>query len=745
MTDVQLTWECYEALSARYAKLGLDEPLPKTYSAASLGKAQLSAMGIKPWTSCEPDFAPQVIGRIMAAYYGGRSEVRLRRVITRVLYADFLSMYPTVCSLLGISRFVVASGIETYDATDDVQQLLAAVTPEQLQKAESWRQLAVLVELEPDADVVPVRGKYDGTSYTIGLNYLSTFGKGTWYALPDVLMAALLGGGKIPRIRRAIGFRPGGLQLDLRSVDLMGNPAYRVDPRNEDIFRRLIELRAELKAKRDEARKRSEATLQEQYDADQLALKIMANATGYGIFIELNVTDSDDCVEVLCYGRGDEPFVQSVHQTEAPGRFFHPLLGVLVASGARLMLGLAERQLIDAGLDWAFCDTDSMAIAMPAGMSEAEFVRRARSVLDWFEPLKPYRIEDRLFKLEDANFALGPDGKPTDQLHPLYCFAVSDKRYVLFNIDADGRPVLRKASAHGLGHLRPPYESEHAPASIPPPLVSEKDLGVSRWQHDLWYRIVLAALEGHPEQVDLSDVPGLDARAASRYAATTPRLLKWFSKYNEGKEYREQVRPFGFLLAFQAKRNHDERFVVPGKKRPRRVDDVTVPAVVAPYASDAVVAAQRAFDRQTKEAVPADQLKTYREVLAQYHLHPEAKFHNGDYTDSGPTSRRHVAPLGPIDHIGKEANRWEEQFYLGVDPETQIQYGVSQSELAAYYEEMRARMARVGVREISRAAKVSLGTVSGLKRGTARPSVRVLRAIDRAVYRVSEMRADSYR
>ena len=30
------------------------------------------------------------------------------------------------------------------------------------------------------------------------------------------------------------------------------------------------------------------------------------------------------------------------------------------------------------------------------------------------------------------------------------------------------------------------------------------DIGVERWQYDLWYEIIRAALEGHPDQVDLS-------------------------------------------------------------------------------------------------------------------------------------------------------------------------------------------------------------------------------------------------
>jgi hypothetical protein len=77
---------------------------------------------------------------------------------------------------------------------------------------------------------------------------------------------------------------------------------------------------------------------------------------------------------------------------------------------------------------------------------------------------------------------------------------------------------------------------------------------VERWQYDLWYRIVSAALAGHPDQVDLTDLPSLDRPAVSRYAATTPQLLAWFDRYNATRPYTEQVRPFNFLLAFQTDR-----------------------------------------------------------------------------------------------------------------------------------------------------------------------------------------------
>src|SRR4029077_11185912 len=85
-----------------------------------------------------------------------------------------------------------------------------------------------------------------------------------------------------------------------------------------------------------------------------------------------------------------------------------------------------------------------------------------------------------------------------------------------------------------------------------------------------------------------------------------------------------------------------------------------------------------AFDRETGSAVRANTLATYAEALAQYHLRPEAKFLNGDFFDSGRPERRHVIAV-QIRHIGKEANKWEEQYFLGEDEDAEIEYGVDQS------------------------------------------------------------------
>src|SRR5206468_1321088 len=118
-----------------------------------------------------------------------------------------------------------------------------------------------------------------------------------------------------------------------------------------------------------------------------------------------------------------------------------------------------------------------------------------------------------------------------------------------------------------------------------------------------------------------------------------------FEQYNADKLYSDQVKPFNFLLASQAKT---------GLRRIKRdvSKQMSGPKPIAPYDRNHQRALLRCFDRNTGERVAPHQLKTYRDLLSQYHLHPEAKFQNGDYADSGFTERRHVVAVG-IEHIGK--------------------------------------------------------------------------------------------
>ena len=106
-----------------------------------------------------------------------------------------------------------------------------------------------------------------------------------------------------------------------------------------------------------------------------------------------------------------------------------------------------------------------------------------QKICDWFVPLNPYEADPKkgalvsILEMEDENFSTEKGRK--SEFEPLFCFAISAKRYALFNLDANGAPVIRKASAHGLGHYAAPYGDEEESRD-------ERSSGVRLWEEDVW-------------------------------------------------------------------------------------------------------------------------------------------------------------------------------------------------------------------------------------------------------------------
>jgi hypothetical protein len=636
--DVQATWECFVALRGEYRRHRLSRPLHKILSEASVGKAYLREMGLATRLENQRDFPRDLFGKVMCAYYGGRAEVRLRRTLAQVCYCDFKSMYPTVNTLTGLWRYVLADSMNWREATHEVRCFLETVSASGLQDQATWRKLTAIVKIRPDGDLSPVRAKYDGRAHTIGLNPL-TCKQGLWYTLADAVAAKMLTG-KTPHIEEAIFFEPGDPQPGLKPIDLFGKPEFRVDPYADDVFRKMVELRDRV---RDDPERQTE----------QQAIKIISNATSYGIFIEVQSDGVNEPEPIRLWGPDGELDVEPSRSIEQPGNFFDAALGAFITGAARLMLALAERRTLDEELGWVFCDTDSLAIARPNGMEEAEFLSRADRVIDWFKPLNPYEAGGSILQLEKHN--LDP---VTKQRRALFAWAISAKRYALFNIGDDGRAILRKASAHGLGHLRAPYPEHEAPASIPPPVVKLSTIGVDRWQYDLWFKVIEAGLSGSPDMVPLDWHAAFEDAAASRYGATGPEILGWFDPHNEGRTYAEQVKPFNFLLAFSGKNGawapyrDDVLDALPGRGRPKKLNPDIQP--VASFTKNHREA--EPFDRETGEPISRDQLMSYAEALNTYHLSEETKFENGRAFDRGLTVQRHIVAHA-VRLIGKETNK----------------------------------------------------------------------------------------
>ncbi len=705
LRDVQTTWECFDALARRFETFGLnDTGLYDLYSEASLGKAYLRTMGIKPWREVQWDFPPKLIGAIMSAYFGGRAEVHIRRQITPVVHCDFLSMYPTVCTLMGLWRFVRAKGVAYRDDTRSVTALLARPRDhllERLRTKDGWNDLAALVQVRPKRDLFPVRAQYPGgDTLNIGLNYLSA-DEPQWFTLADVVASKILTG-KTPEVIAALRFKPMGRQTGLKPVEVAGQW---IHPGTDDFYQRLIIHRNAIKAKHDAANQADKRALR----SDEQGIKILANATSYGIFVELNVGDYVKAQRMIGHGGRSESLRFKSKAFEKPGAYFHPLLATLITGAARLMLALAEHQVLEQELDWVFCDTDSIAIANSSGLSQGAFIATALKVRDWFKDLNPYGDDQSILQLEKVNFPIGKDGK-LEALDPPRCLAVSAKRYVLFNRHDDG-VVVRKASGHGLGHLMAPYDE---PAAERRERIER--IGVPLWQEDLWKEIIRAAESDEPDQVRFMEMPGFDAPAASQYAATTPELLRWFDGYNERQPNGRRVFPFGFLLSLQAKSPiemaKDEPEALSHELWRRRM-----PRPAAPYFKRPNEAKDHAFDRERGDAIPAPWLKSHGRSLVRYHLHPETKFQGGEFDQRGPLRWRHIFALAQ-QSIGKEADNIEENEFIGEDAGPP-DYGVVQHDRTTLANAVFDIQKQYGIsdRKLLEEAKVSHHTLAALRDG----------------------------
>ena len=283
----------------------------RAYSPASIGKAYLRAMGIVEPMRKFGNIPPRIHGIAMAAYYGGRAECRIRRSPVPVVPVDLTSEYPSVDALLGIWDVLTGARLTTKDATEDVRKLLANVTLDGLFRPASWKQFNFYARIVPEGEVLPVRSVYDSKSGTcnIGLNELH-WKQPMWVAGPD-LIASILVGGHIPKVLEAFRIVPNGQQRGLKAIELRG--AISVDPREEDFFTRVIEYKKQNKAD----------------DRLQYFLKILANSTSYGTYLELNPVkvDANNRPKITVYS-GEHIFEQPAPDTiEQPGSFYFPLLG----------------------------------------------------------------------------------------------------------------------------------------------------------------------------------------------------------------------------------------------------------------------------------------------------------------------------------------------------------------------------------------------------------------------------------
>ncbi|MCU1358014.1 MAG: hypothetical protein JWM89_3432 [Acidimicrobiales bacterium] len=635
--DVAATAALLRSTHVEHHRHPIDLPPERTFSAATIGKQYWRKMGITPTIERLPDYPAEVMGWGMEAFYGARSECRIRRLAVPVVYCDFRSMYMTCHALMGSWPIICADHVALEDVTAQVRAL--AQPPdlaEQCFTRDLWSQLHTLVQVNPNGAILPVRGRYDeaADSHGIGVNpYQST--RPSWYCLADVLAAVLLGG-PTPEIIAAWRLNPERHAAGLTPTQLCGQIP--IDPTTEDFFTAAVEHRY---------RSAADPTLPNG-ERQRLSgfLKVLANASGYGTLAQFDRRREPNPVTVEVHAGHGTPFTTTTANPETPGDFCFPPLAAATTGAARLMLALLEHAVTEAGGTYAMCDTDSMAIvatarggtiACPGGNAttrngtpavRALTWKQVRAITERFAALNPYNpatVPGSILRIEDENYRDG-----TRRQQRIDCYAISAKRYQL-----TGPNGIIKRSEHGLGHLMNP-----APGSA--------------WIDHAWEHLHNPTGAG----------PGwLDLPAVSRITVSSAEALGWFANMNRGLPYADQIKPGNFLLIA-----HPDP-LDPSSAQP-----------IAPYDPDPANWTDLDWtDRRTGQPVrirtkQADgtlrpgtvHVHTYRHLLARYHAHPEAK---ALAPDGGPVRpettgllrRRPVQAIQPVTYIGKEANDLEQR------------------------------------------------------------------------------------
>jgi hypothetical protein len=479
LNDAKITAELYESALQRSKMFNLEEEPNRLYSPASIGKAYLKKMGIKPFIECNSDFPEEILGYVMSTYYGGRTEVRIRNKAVPVTYLDFTSMYPTVYSLLELDKFLKAnkiSYIHNKTNTDSIKAFVNSLNIKDLQKKEIWKkpEMHSIVKIRPKEDILPVRTEYTKTVKNIGINYL-TSDKELWFTIQDIIASILLTG-KIPEIVDAVTFIPQGIQDNLKDVKIAD---ITISP-EEDFIRTLIEERMKVKKSN-----------RKDKDQIQLILKIIANSTAYGIYIEVNTQSLDNNEEIDVYSLDNFSF--KTNKIEKQGQYFNPIMATLITGSARLILAIAEKITDEKGY-LAYCDTDSIFV-------KPDIVK---NIQEFFRPLNPYSHDVDMFKIEEDD-----NHKP---LVNVMFYGVSAKRYCLFDMNEE-KINIRKYSTHGLGHL----------------------LKING--EDVWNAILTR---------DFSEFENIIA--VPQITVSKPSILNRFKKMNENKPFNKKIKPFNFML-----------------------------------------------------------------------------------------------------------------------------------------------------------------------------------------------------
>jgi hypothetical protein len=637
--DVERTVELLNAMKKEYDGFPLGLPPENAMSAASITKAFLDEMRIKQPVK-KFNLPNEINGKCMQAYYGGRSEIRIRHQEVPVVVCDTTSEYPSVAALLNLWSLLISAQVKVEQCTAEAREVLERTDLEAVLEPSTWRELAFFASILPADDVLPVRSLYGETDNTnIGLNPLSSE-EPIWYAGPD-LAASKLKTKRTPKVLQAFRVVPLGLQEGMKP-STVGKREF--DPAKDDFFRVVIEERKNLPKSH----------------PHYLLLKIIANSL-YGIFAELNKYEyGENNAKQLDVFSGEHHHQETTCVVERPGKWQFPPAAALITSGGRLMLAILECMVEKREGTYLLTDTDSMLfvaskeggfVPCPGGPHKMPDGTPAVAAIAWnqveeicakLNSLNPYdpNIVGQILKIEDCNY------NRAGNQHQLYGLAVSAKRYVVYANHKSGIQII-KPSEHGLGIVYVPDKRKR----YTPKNCKDQDADYPHWVVEAWERI----LDDHFRQIEdpgnasvLREFSLGKLPAVMRVRITTPNVLKALRRRDPGA-----AKPYNFALSpILVEPPPACTLVAPFSKHP---EDWLTRDYTEVNSGDVVKLSE---EYKGKRLQP----QTLANVVWRHYLHPEDKSLAPDGQRCGPYSkglllRRPLRALKPFAYIGKEIER----------------------------------------------------------------------------------------
>jgi hypothetical protein len=434
------------------------------------------------------------LDRWIAAHRGGWLSAELAGAgLFPAVDIDIRSAYPAVASLVHWWDVVTAAHLRRQDVLDEVLALCAEAARgdvSRLLRPSTWRRLGLtLCEVVPDGESWPVESAdEDYPEGHAGMRPVrsSVALPFTW---PDVVLAALRAG-RVPKVLWATKLVPVGRQQGLRpSWSLYAGTALQL---GEDPAVSLVHLRDNAKGEGD----------------DRLAamLRVLVNSLVYGNFARLDPVRRRDGRRVVL---GEQPF-----------EFTYPPIAATVTAGSRLLVGIAEHLVEEAGGTIAGRDTDGLLVWSPQGGAVPVLHGRKAGAISWaaldgvlarFDSLDPWG--------DGSSFWKAPVREHNG--HSLHGLVIGVKRYALATLDDKGDLIeVVEATEHALG----------GSVVDPPGFAGRAGDGRHRWTREVAafaFRQAVAGSRG--EQLLASTWPGRPTGRSrpSNAARSSPRSGLW--------------------------------------------------------------------------------------------------------------------------------------------------------------------------------------------------------------------------